>query len=240
MKQLESSYLTAAFIASYSASLIAVVWVFQDPEYKSLLASLAAITTLAGSALALLKHQASGSKLNLTGSPLTPNSLLLKRLMEGAVEAVCRGVSVPQTPESAALSAFIFKLEGKELVCTHYWAPNPRKEQVGLLRFALTDEVAKRIAVVRSALAKEPCRTPVSPLPTESKGVTGEIDSINFVLAAPILNEDLTVWGVVDLDSGNDVGRALLLNEVSDSVMHNLAAHLRLLFSLAETGQGQK
>ena len=111
---------------------------------------------------------------------------------------------------------------------------DPRKEQVGILRFAMTEEVGKRVAVVRSAMLKEPCRTPVAPLPASAPGVSGEVDDVNFVLAAPILNEDRSIWGVVDLDTSNEVGKALLMNSVSDSVMHNLASHIRLLFSLAE------
>ena len=234
MKNLKRGYLQTAFVVSYVVAVVCVVWLFKETEYKSLIASITAITALAASAVALVEHFSSTTASGLSGSPLTPNSPILKKLMEGAVEAVCRGVSVPQTPETAALSAFIFKLENKELVCTHYWAPNPRKEQVGILRFALSDELAKRVAVVRSAINKEPCRTSVSPLPATSQGISGEVDEINFVLAAPILNEDRSIWGVVDLDSSNEVGKALLMNSVSDSVMHNLSSHIRLLFSLAE------
>lgn len=155
------------------------------------------------------------------------------------METVCRGVSVPQTPESASLSAFIFKVEGKELVCTHYWAPNPREEQVGILRFALLPELADRVAVVRAALEKKPCRTPVDPIPEGTEGVSGSIDpDLSFVLAAPILNKDNSVWGVVDFDVENEIGKTLLMNTVSDSVLYKLADHLRLIFSLTEQNRG--
>jgi hypothetical protein len=60
------------------------------------------------------------------------------------------------------------------------------------------------------------------------------------VLAAPIYNKDKenSVWGVVDLDTSTETGKALLSNEVSDSVIYHLAEHLRVIFSLAEQRGG--
>jgi hypothetical protein len=235
----ENHLIFVLFVGSFVA-IASVLWLHQSPGYEPLIAALVSLAGVVAACVALvacIKRTSSEAKLN--ASALTPDSPILKRLMEGAVEAVCRGVSVPQTPESAALSAFIFRCENGELVCTHYWAPNPRREQVGLLRFSVSEEVGKRVAVVQAAIKKAPCRTAIAPIPENSPGIFGEIDAINFVLATPILNPDKSVWGVVDFDSANEVGKALLRTEVSDTVMHNLAAHLRLIFSLTE-GQARR
>lgn len=240
MRSIDDKNLSFALFAAALVAIASVIWLHQSPEYEPLIVAIGGIAGTVAAAVALVRHaRQASSDAKLYASALTPDSPILKRLMEGAVETVCRGVSVPQTPESAALSAFIFRLENRELVCTHYWAPNPRKEQVGLLRFAFSEEVAKRVAVVRAAISKEPCRTSVAPIPEGSPGISGDIDSINFVLATPILNPDKSVWGVVDFDSANEVGKALLRTEVSDTVMHNLAAHLRLIFSLTEAQVGR-
>lgn len=239
MKGLNEGTLVFGLLIGGLIAVVGVFWLYWESAYEPLITALLGIAGLVTASVALAEHfKKTYSDTKLNASALTPDSPILKRLMEGAVETVCRGVSVPQTPESAALSAFIFKLDHGELVCTHYWAPNPRKEQVGLLRFSVSEEVAKRVAVVQAALKKEPCRTPVKPLPEDSPGISGDIDAINFVLATPILNPDKTVWGVVDFDSANEVGKALLKTEVSDTVMHNLAAHLRLIFSLTEARAG--
>ncbi|MCI0561850.1 MAG: hypothetical protein MN733_25470, partial [Nitrososphaera sp.] len=227
MKAIQENHLVFGLFVGGFVAVASVLWLHQDSGYEPLIAALVSIGGIVAASVALVGHvKRTSSDAKLNASALTPDSPILKRLMEGAVETVCRGVSVPQTPESAALSAFIFKLENGELVCTHYWAPNPRKEQVGLLRFSVSEEVAKRVAVVRAAITKAPCRTPVAPIPENSPGISGDIDAINFVLATPILNPDKSVWGVVDLDTANEVGKALLRTEVSDTVMHNLAAHL--------------
>jgi hypothetical protein len=238
MDKLEEKYLIFAFFAAGTASIAFAFWLRIDPTYKVLVGALASISGIVAAGIALLKKIRDNQKsASLTPSALTPGSPILKKLMEGAVETVCRGVSVPQNPETAALSAFIFRLENRDLVCTHYWSPSPRKEQVGILRFAMSDEVAKKVIVVKAAMDKGPCRTLASSLVGNRSGITGEIDDINFVLATPILNEDGTVWGVVDFDSKNEVGQSLLKTDVSDVVMYNLARHLRLIFSLTETGK---
>jgi hypothetical protein len=235
MRALDDKNLSFALFAAALVALASAIWLHQSPGYEPLIATIVGIAGTVAAAVALVLHaRLASSHAKLNASALTPDSPTLRRLMEGAVETVCRGVSVPQTPESAALSAFIFRFENRELVCTHYWAPNPRKEQVGLLRFAVSEEVAKMVAVVQAAINKAPCRTPVAPIPEGSPGISGDIDSINFVLATPIFNPDKSVWGVVNFDSANEVGKALLRTEVSDTVMHNLAAHLRLIFSLTE------
>ena len=234
---IEKPYLAVGFIAAYLISLISVFWLFGDNTLNVLIVCLVSITALAGASVTIFRYQQAQTLNDSTirPSPLTPDSPILSSLIQGAIETVCRGVSVPQTPETAGLRAFIFQLRGNELVCSHYWSPNPTREEVGITKFALTRELADEVAVVRAALDKNPCRTAVAPLADNLEGVSGSIDAeLNFVLAAPILNKDGTIWGVVDFDSGNDVGEALLKTTVSDSVMYNLAEHLRLIFSLTE------
>ena len=137
MKAMEEKHLVFGLFVGALVTVAAVVWLHQTRGYEALIAAFAGIAAIVTAAVALVGHvKTTSSDAKLNASALTPDSPILKRLMEGAVETVCRGVSVPQTPESAALSAFIFKLQNGELVCTHYWAPNPRKEQVGLLRDA--------------------------------------------------------------------------------------------------------
>jgi len=236
--EIEQSHLKIVFAISYLVAVVSVFWLFSDSGHEPLIVSLTSITAISASAIAIFRHRKEiEAEFGIVPSPLTPDSPLLNKLMAGAIETVCRGVSVPQTPESADLSAFIFRLENSELVCTHYWSPNPRQEQVGVNRFELRQDLLDKVAVVQAALDKRPHRTPVAPLEEGTQGVSGDIDpTLNFVLAAPILNEDKTVWGVVDIDSGNDAGKALLSNSVSDTVMYNLAEHLRLIFSLTEPG----
>jgi hypothetical protein len=190
--------------------------------------------------IALEKAEArTESRQQLTASPLTPDSPLLDSIIKGAMHTVCRGVTVPRTPEEATLRAFIFRKQGDSLVCTHFWAPESMivKENVGLT-FPLRRELADRVAIVRAYFDAEPARTAVSVLSEEAAGVKGEVsDQLTFVLAVPIFDDRLRnkIWGVVDLDSSNEIGRSLLSTTVSDNVMWHLAEHLRLLFSLVET-----
>lgn len=180
----------------------------------------------------------------IEASPLTPKSPLLNSLIQGAIQTVCRSVTVPKTPEEAEMRAFIFKVETNALICTHYWAPESLKvkEEVGLT-FPLNRDLADKVAVLKAYYDKVPSRTPVSPLPDDIKGISGKIDEkLNFVLAAPIhnRNDNHSVWGVVDFDTSNDVGKALLSTSISDNVMFHLAEHLRILFSLGEPIQKRK
>jgi hypothetical protein len=145
---------------------------------------------------------------------------------------VCRAVSLPETPQSAKLRVFIFKREDDWLVCRYHWSQDPVREQVGKLRFQMTAENAERVAVVRAFRDERICRTTISPLPKDARGVTGDVDdNLTFVLAAPILDAKGTLWGTVDFDAATEKGKALLSTEVSDAVMHQLARHLQVIFS---------
>lgn len=164
---------------------------------------------------------------------LAGHSNLLNQLVENSLETVCRAMSVPITPEQASLRAFIFCKERDELVCRHFWDPNPSDEEVGRTRFSINRDTASRIVVVRCFLddstrrTEEPQGSDVEPLPKDFKGAKGKVKpDIRYVLATPIRNENGEVWGVVDFDASNDVGKALLQNAVSNTVMVRLAKHL--------------
>ena len=175
----------------------------------------------------------------LTPSPLTPQSEFLNDLINSAIQTVCRAVSLPQTPQAAKLRVFIFRKANDQLVCSHFWSQDPVAEQVGKLRFVLNSEVAKRVAVVRAALDDHICRTSIEPLPAGLGGITGDVaDDLNFVLAAPIKDSKGVIWGTVDFDAASEAGRALLQNEVSNSVMFQLAKHLSVIFGLRNESKG--
>jgi len=171
----------------------------------------------------------------LIPSPLTPRSEFLNELINSAIQTVCRAVSLPRTPQDAKLRVFIFRKEGSQLICSHYWSQDPVKEQVGKLRFELNSEVAKKVAVVRAAVDEKICRTPVAPLPKGAPGITGDVaDDLRFVLAAPIKRNDGNIWGTVDFDTASEEGQALLSTEVSNAVMFQVARHLQVIFSLSD------
>jgi hypothetical protein len=90
--------------------------------------------------------------------------------------------------------------------------------------------MASKVVVVRCFLTKKTTSTgsAVSPLPSDLKGVKGEIrPNIEYVLASPIRNKDDSVWGVVDFDASNSVGKKLLKNEKSaKAVITRLARDL--------------
>lgn len=163
----------------------------------------------------------------------TPASPLLNELVNGALQTVCRAVSLPRSPEAVKIRVFIFEKRGTQLVCSHYWAPNPAKELVGKLKFDITPEVANRVAVVRAVINEEVTRTKIAPLPPALEHSSGGVaEDLSFVLAAPIFNDDRSVWGVVDFDASTAEAEMILSTDVSDATMFQLAQHLRIIFSL--------
>lgn len=162
----------------------------------------------------------------------TPTSLL-NELVNGALQTVCRAVSLPQSPEAVRIRAFVFEKRDAQLVCSHYWAPNPAKEMVGKLKFDITPEVAKRVAVVRAVISEQVTRTKISPLPGALERSSGEVaEDLSFVLAVPIFNDDSSVWGVVDFDALSPEAEMILSTKVSDAIMFQLAQHLKIILSL--------
>jgi len=158
----------------------------------------------------------------------------LTQLITDSLETVCWSMASPVTPEKASLRAFIFKHEADELVCQGLWDPFLSTEQVGKTRFRIDQKTASKVVVVRCFLDNETKRSSeiegasVAPLPSGLSGVKGQIrKSLEYVLAAPIRNDDGGIWGVVDFDASNSVGKKLLKNEqTSSAVIQRLSRDL--------------
>jgi hypothetical protein len=175
-----------------------------------------------------------------TSSQLNSQTKFLNTLVRFSLETVCRAMGVPSTPEQASLRLFIFRKEGEELVCRHYWDPNPSDEEVGVTRFPINDAAAKEAIVVRCYLEKKFRVTEELENEEEShgsevsgktiKGAEGKIKSdLKYVLAAPIRNDDGSIWGVVDFDASTDNGKALLRTDLARTVMMSLVKQLRFV-----------
>jgi len=166
-------------------------------------------------------------------SQKTPEDALLTSLVNGALETVCRAVSIPQTPDSAGLRVFIFRLCEDALECTHHWAQNPIREEVGL-RFLL-DTTTATWAVVRAVKEKDVCLQYVDPISQNEVAVTVPVSpSIACVLAAPIYRRDKSIWGIVDFDASTKNGCDLLRTPVAKSTLFQLSQHLKLILSLEQ------
>lgn len=106
----------------------------------------------------------------------------------------------------------------------------------GRTRFKIDTETAARVIVVKCYNEGTTSRSPeteseageVKPLPADFRVAEGGIKpGLRYVLAAPIRNEDGTVWGVVDFDASHDIGIKLLKADSSKTVIFSLAQHLR-------------
>ena len=226
---------------SLSSEAMFAVAVLAIPENQRLLAFIACGGVLVAAILgcvvievvAQMRRTSGGRALH--ASKRTASSPVLDNIINEAIETVCRAASLPMTPETARLRVFIFRKNETHLLCSHYWAANPVREMVGVLRFEITSENATRVAVVQCALDQTICRRKVNPLPDNTEGIRGEVEEdISLVLAAPILREDGSLWGVADFDTASAKGEKLLTTEVSDAVMYRLSRQLGLLFSLSE------
>jgi predicted nucleotide-binding protein with TIR-like domain len=175
--------------------------------------------------------------INRQVSQLSSQEEFLNSLVRFSLETVCRAMGMPSTPEQASLRLFIFRKEGTELVCRHYWDPNPSDEQVGVTRFPITEETAKDAIVVRCYLEKKTKRTEREEESHGSdvsgnqiQGVEGKIKSdLKYILAAPIRNRDGSIWGVLDFDTSNETGKTLLQTELAGSVMMSLVRQLQVI-----------
>lgn len=163
----------------------------------------------------------------------TPSSVL-DGLVNSTLEMICRATSLPLAPDQARVRAFIFKCEGDMLVCRHYWALNQTSEKVDVTRFPLTKRAAETVAVVRSVLDRQVTRTPIGPLPVELEvGASESVEQdLAFVLAAPIFDQKGQVWGTIDFDTSDDVGRERLSTPLADAAIFQLSRHLQGIFSL--------
>lgn len=150
----------------------------------------------------------------------------LSKAISQSLETICWSMSAPTTPEKATLRAFLFKQEYGELVCIGFWDPDESVEKTGL-RLSIDEKRKDELVVVGCAIDNRLKRTPVDPLSSRA-GIKGKIkESIEYILAAPIRNENDTVWGVVDFDASNNVGRKLLENErTANAVILRLARDL--------------
>jgi hypothetical protein len=61
-------------------------------------------------------------------------------------------------------------------------------------------------------------------------------DDLTFVLAAPILDQDHKVWGTVDFDTTNELGKARLSTRLADTAIFQLSSHLQTMFALRVDG----
>jgi hypothetical protein len=172
----------------------------------------------------------------VTPSAGTPSSTQLDALINGALQTVCRAASLPQTPESAGLRAFIFQSDGARIICRYFWAANPTQEEVGRTQFLLDERTAAEVAVVRCVTDGKLTRMDIRPLSSEvAAQASGSVeDELSYVLAVPIRSEDGRIWGTVDFDTSTDAGCELLSSQISDAAMHQLARLLQVALGLRE------
>ena len=160
------------------------------------------------------------------------------KLVLSALKVASSALTIPLSFDISKIRAFIFKLEGNELVCRHFWTPPQiqTREEVGL-SFKMDSETAKQVAVVQAARNKRVVGVSVSPLAEDLDGVQGEVEEdICFILAAPILGPNGEVWGTVDLDTSSPEGEKLLKQPLSKNVIFELGKHLYM----ALTQKGNK
>ena len=142
-----------------------------------------------------------------------------------------RAVSIPETPESAGLRVFIFRQSARGLTCTHHWAQNPISEEVGLTLKSSTDRADW--AVFRALSDRSVCLQIVDRRRQKKTARSVKVSpQITCVLAAPILRQDGSLWGVVDFDASSQAGATLLSTSVAKATLFQLAQHLKLILSL--------
>ena len=169
----------------------------------------------------------------IISSPKTPKDEWVDALVRSALNVVCRAITSPAGLDVAKLRAFIFKKEGEELICSHYWAPNPVQEPVDVLRFPLNPQTRQQVAVVEAAMSKSVCAKSIGPLTEEVKKDIYGHDKIKkdlcFVVAAPIISPNGgDIWGTVNIDTSTIEGVEMLNQEMSKNVIFELGKHLLL------------
>lgn len=156
----------------------------------------------------------------------------LSKFINDELKLICTSLCAPNSPAEAKVRAFVFQKEESSLRCSHFWSPNPVKEVVGDLMFGINSETEKQVAVVKAAIRRKVCASPISVLPEELEGVHGEIEKdLCFVLAAPILGPNGEVWGTVDFDASSKMGEEILLRDISQNILFELGKQLYIVLA---------
>jgi TIR domain-containing protein len=161
---------------------------------------------------------------------------VVRELVEGWLQTVCRAISAPQTPEQLRVSIFAFRKHNDLLVKQYLWCDRPRTEQTCPLQFSLDAETAERVVVVKcfreNVLMHHHLQATggdVAPLPANFQGKQGDVaPDLGYVLAAPIRGKD-GVWGVVDFDASSPEGAERLKASAAEDVLSCLAKTLGAL-----------
>ncbi|WP_420581603.1 hypothetical protein [Reichenbachiella sp.] len=163
-------------------------------------------------------------------------SKFLNNLVLAALETVCRAVSLPADPGAIGIRVFIFKKEDDELVCKYSWSQNPVEEVVNKLKFKISQNSSREVAVVKSALNRKIEESEIKPISENLKlngEVVGDIDNqLTYVVAAPIYSSDNKIWGIVDFDTSSEVGMETLQKDSSKATMFKLASLLSTMFDI--------
>ena len=93
--------------------------------------------------------------------------------------------------------------------------------------FGINSETEKQVAVVKAAIRRQVCASPISVLPETLDGVHGEVEKdLCFVLAAPILGPNGEIWGTVDFDASSKLGEEILKADSSQNILFELGKQL--------------
>ncbi|MGD1889539.1 MAG: nucleotide-binding protein [Cyclobacteriaceae bacterium] len=153
----------------------------------------------------------------------------IDELVKGALHVSCKALSTPIEFTNAGSRAFIFKTEGDELVCTHFWSQLPVREVTGFLKFKITEETKTKIVVVKAFVEQRVCGQEVEPLTEPLEELQGEVEEeLKYVLAAPIVAPDGSIWGTIDIDTTTDSGMKLLKETLTENVLFELGKHVYL------------
>lgn len=239
-----------ALITLIGEALFIFFWFNNEPDSENgvskLSILLAALSFLIISLLSIvyLELKENNTVLEPTGETEGKSPDFLENLIEGALEAICLAVSLPQNAIDLGLRVFIFKKENDDLVCRYAWASQTTEEVVGKLRFRISDQSSREIAVVQSAMNRSIEKRAILPLTDELKNsgqIQGKVDKdLKYVIATPIYkeidnnNNGLPLWGIVDFDTTTEFGKKILQEKTSEAALFKLAALLSKLFELEE------
>jgi hypothetical protein len=159
-----------------------------------------------------------------------------KDTIEQALEASCRAASLPRYPGDVGLRAFLFVLQGNELVCKAGWAERQHRE-VGSVSFRVDDRDEDAPVVVRAFRAGGAVFDPAPPSVKGRKGVKGAVhEEIKAILAAPIRGPDGALIGTIDFDAVAPAGTGVLATSEAKVAILALARHFGTLVKPAPDG----